>query len=208
MKLLAPVISSLLFALSTTLAVAAEPVAMFKPDLDKGQALAGAVCIACHTFDGTRGNSANPILQGQHPEYLAKQLAEFKEGKRENAVMKVFASALSEEDMKNIGYFYYSKTAAPGEARNKDSIALGEKIYRGGVADRKIPSCSGCHGPAGKGVPSQYPRLAGQHAEYTETQLIAYRSGTRKNNAQMLGVAAKLNDAEIKALSDYIAGLR
>ena len=178
-----------------------------KPDLAKGQA-ASAVCQACHTADGSRGAAANPILAGQFPEYLAKQLHDFKSGKRQNAIMQGMAAPLSEEDIVNITAFYASKQAKPGAARNKDTVLLGERIWRGGIADRKIPACAGCHGPAGAGLPIQYPMLAGQHAEYTEAQLLAFRSGARANNAQMTGVAAKMNDAEIKAVADYIAGLR
>ena len=147
-------------------------------------------------------------MQGQHPDYLVKQLAEFKAGKRDNAIMKPIAAALSEADMKNVAAFYAGKQAKPGFAKNKDLVSLGEKIYRGGIADRRVPACSGCHSPNGAGIPAQYPRLAGQHADYTEAQLVAFRSGARRNNAAMTGVAAKLNDREIKALSDYIAGLR
>ncbi len=178
-----------------------------KPDLAKGQA-AAAVCMACHTADGSRGLPANPIIAGQFPEYIAKQLHDFKSGKRQNAIMQGMAAPLSNEDIVNIAAFYGSKTAKPGAARNKDTVLLGERIWRGGIADRKIPACAGCHGPNGAGIPVQYPVLAGQHAEYTEAQLIAFRSGARANNAQMTGVAAKMNDAEIKAVSDYIAGLR
>lgn len=206
--LLSSLMSGLLAAALAAPAVAAEATAPAKADLAKGEATATAVCGACHTFDGSRGSPANPILQGQHPEYLAKQLAEFKEGKRDNAIMKGFASALSEADMKNVAAFYASKTAKPGFAKNKATVALGEKIYRGGIADRKVPACSGCHGPSGAGIPSQYPRLAGQHADYTEAQLLAFRGGVRKNNAQMTGVAAGMTDADIKAVADYIAGLR
>ena len=184
------------------------PPAASKPDLAKGQASATAVCAACHTSDGSRGSPANPILQGQHPEYLVKQLAEFKSGKRDNAVMKGMAATLSEPDMKNVAAFYASKQAKPGFAKSKDLVALGEKIYRGGIAERSVPACSGCHSPTGAGIPSQYPRMAGQHADYTEAQLIAFRGGVRKNSAQMSGVAQKMNDREIKAVSDYIAGLR
>ncbi len=184
----------------------AKPAA--KPDLAKGEATATAVCGACHTHDGSRGVAANPILQGQHPEYLVKQLIEFKSGKRENAIMKGFASTLSEDDMKNVSAYYASKKAKPGFATDKTLVALGEKIYRGGIADRSIPACSGCHSPSGAGIPAQNPRLAGQHADYTAAQLTSFREGIRKNNVQMSGVAAKLNDREIKALADYIAGLK
>jgi cytochrome c553 len=188
------------------LASDAKPPA-FKPDLAKGQALA-AVCMACHTADGSRGAPANPILQGQHPEYLVKQLQEFKSGKRKNAIMMGFASSLSDEDMRNVAAFYASKVAKPGAAKNKDTIRLGESIYRGGIAQKQVPACAGCHGPTGSGIPVQYPRLGGQHAEYTESQMLAFRSGERANNAQMTAIAGRMNDAEIKAVSDYIAGLR
>jgi cytochrome c553 len=178
-----------------------------KADLAKGQAISTQVCAACHTADGSRGTPANPILQGQHPEYLVKQLAEFKSGKRDNAVMKGFATALSDEDMKNVAAFYASKQAKPGAAKNKDLVMLGEKIYRGGIADRKVPACAACHSPTGAGMPAQYPRLSGQHTDYTTAQLTAFRDGIRKNNTVMTGVVAKMNDREIKAVADYIAGL-
>jgi cytochrome c553 len=179
-----------------------------KPDLAKGAAVYGQVCIACHAADGNSTIVENPKLAQQHPEYLVKQLQEFKSGKRDNAVMKGFAAALSDEDMRNIGFWLASQKATPGFAQNKDSIRLGERIYRGGIADRQIAACAGCHSPNGAGIPAQYPRLAGQHAGYTEAQLKAFRDGVRHNNAQMTGVAAKMNDREIKAVADYIAGLR
>ena len=122
--------------------------------------------------------------------------------------MKGFASALSDEDMRNIAFWLASQKSAPGFAQNKDTVRLGERIYRGGIADRQIAACAGCHSPNGAGIPAQYPRLAGQHAGYTEAQLKAFRDGVRHNNAQMTGVAAKMNDREIKAVADYIAGLR
>lgn len=186
---------------------AAESKAAFKPDLAKGQATA-ATCMACHTADGTRGLSANPILQGQHPEYLVKQLTEFKAGKRKNAIMQGFAAMLSEEDMQNVAAFYASKPALKGVATNKDTVTLGEQIYRGGIMAKQVPACAGCHSPNGAGIPAQYPRIGSQHMEYTESQLIAFRSGLRANNAQMMTISARLSDTEMKALADYIAGLR
>jgi len=198
-----------LLLLAARAAFAAEPApAAAKADPAKGSALATAVCAACHTTDGSRGSAANPILQGQLPDYIAKQLADFKSGKRASPIMKPIASSLSEADMKNVAAFYGGKQAKPGFAKNKDLASLGEKLYRGGANDRMIPACSGCHSPNGAGIPAQYPRLAGQHADYAEAQLVAFRSGARANNAVMTGVAAKLNDREIKALADYIAGLR
>jgi cytochrome c553 len=194
-------------ALTGVAARGAEPAAS-APEPAKGAAISTSVCVACHTNDGSRGIAANPILQGQHPEYLVKQLTEFKAGQRENPIMRGMAAALSDADMKNVAAFYAGKQAKPGFAKNRDLATLGEKVYRGGIAERSIPACSGCHGPSGAGIPSQYPRLAGQHADYIEAQLTAFRSGVRHNNPAMTGVAAKLNDREIKALSDYVAGLR
>lgn len=179
-----------------------------KPDLVLGAAKYEAVCLACHGVDGNSGAPVNPKLAQQHPEYLLKQLQEFKSGKRNNAVMKGFASTLSDDDMRNIAYWAASKNVKPGFAKDKEWVALGEKIYRGGISDRQIPACASCHSPSGAGLPAQYPRLSGQHAEYTGAQLTAFRDGVRKNNLQMTQVSAKLNDREIKAVSDYIAGLR
>lgn len=179
-----------------------------KPDLVKGEASFTAVCAACHGADGNSGTPVNPKLAQQHPEYLVKQLQEFKSGARNNAVMKGFATALSDDDMRNISYWAASKKAKTGFAKDKELVALGEKIYRGGISDRQIPACASCHSPTGAGIPAQYPRLSGQHADYTVAQLTTFRDGSRKNSLQMTQVSAKLNDREIKAVSDYIAGLR
>ncbi|OYT91068.1 MAG: cytochrome c4 [Burkholderiales bacterium PBB3] len=187
---------------------AAPEVKVSKPDLAKGEASYGAVCAACHGADGNSGTPAYPKLSQQHPEYLIKQLQEFKSDKRNNAVMKGFAAALSDEDMKNIAYWVTAKKGKPGFAKEKELVGLGERIYRGGIADRQVPACAGCHSPNGAGIPSQYPRLSGQHAEYASAQLVAFRDGVRKNSLQMTQIAAKMNDREIKAVSDYIAGLR
>jgi cytochrome c553 len=196
------------FAVGQAVPAAAAPAQVAKPDLVKGAASFTALCVSCHGVDGNSGIAANPKLAQQHPEYLVKQLQEFKSGKRQNAIMVGFASMLSEDDMKNIAYWATSKKVAPGFAKEKDLVTLGERIYRGGLADRQIAACAGCHSPSGAGIPAQYPRLGGQHAEYTATQLTSFRDGVRKNSLQMSQVAAKLNDREIRAVSDYIAGLR
>ncbi len=203
------------FALGLALALcsggtwaATQAKAPFKPDTARGQQLVTQVCGACHTADGTRGAPANPILQGQHAEYLVKQLREFKAGKRKNAVMQGMAATLSDDDMQHVAAFYASKTAKPGFAKNKASVELGERIYRGGIASLKVPACAGCHSPSGAGIPAQYPRMAGQHADYTEAQLTSFRNGTRGNSAQMTAIATKLGEREAKAVADYIAGLR
>lgn len=184
----------------------AKPAA-FKADAAKGGQLSAA-CQACHVADGSRGSPANPILQGQHPEYIVKQLTEFKAGKRKNAVMSGMAAPLSEEDMAHIAAFYASKKAKPGFAKVKDTVSLGEQIYRGGILSKAVPACAGCHSPNGAGIPAQYPRVGGQHADYSEAQLNAFRSGARANSPQMMTIAAKMNDKEIKAVADYMAGLR
>ena len=202
-----PLVLLLASSLATPL-VAAEVKVQAKPDLAKGQAIATQVCGACHTADGSRGTPANPIIAGQHPEYLAKQLGEFKSGKRNNPIMKGFASALSDDDMRNVAAFYASKSAKAGFAKNKDLVGFGEKIYRGGIADKQVPACAGCHSPSGSGIPAQYPRLGGQHADYAEAQLTAFRSGQRANSVPMAAIASRLSDKEIRAVADYMAGLR
>lgn len=188
-------------------AAAAVPAQVAKPDLVKGAASFAAVCVSCHGADANSLVPTYPKLAQQHPEYLVKQLQEFKAGKRQNPIMLGFASMLSEDDMKNVAYWASSNKATPGLAKAKDLLVLGERIYRGGVADRQIPACAGCHSPDGVGIPAQYPRLSGQHAEYLVTQLTTFRDGTRSNSLQMNQVAAKLNDREIRAVADYIAGL-
>lgn len=186
---------------------AAAPAAA-KPDLNAGGTKFGATCAACHGADGNSGVPANPKLAQQHPEYIAKQLQDFKSGKRTNAIMQPMAAPLSDADIRNIAFWAGSQKAKPGFAKDKELVQLGEKIYRGGIMDKQVPACAGCHSPNGAGIPSQYPRLSGQHADYTAAQLTAFQNGTRKNSPQMADIAAKLNDREIKAVADYIAGLR
>ena len=208
MKLFASLLIAAALAVPALNAQANAPQASAKPDLAKGEASYGAVCASCHGADGNSGSPANPKLAQQHPEYLAKQLQEFKSGKRANAIMSGMSASLSDQDMKNIGAWLGTQKAKPGFAKDKELVALGERIYRGGLADRNIAACAGCHSPNGAGIPAQYPRLSGQHADYTASQLVSFRDGVRKNSLQMSQVAAKLNDREIRAVADYIAGLR
>jgi cbb3-type cytochrome c oxidase subunit III len=186
-----------------------------KIDVAKGQQIASQVCAACHGADGNAtAGPANPKLAGQHADYLYKQLVNFvpkqgaKEAERANAIMMAFASQLSDEDKRNVSAFYASQAKKPSTAKGKELVELGQTIYRSGIPGKQVPSCAGCHGPAGAGIPAQYPRLSGQWAEYTESQLVQFRGGQRKNSAQMNAIASRLSDAEIKAVSDYIAGLR
>lgn len=204
MKSLASIIGAAALA-TLSLSVYAQAA---KPDLKKGAELFGQVCVACHAADGNSTVAANPKLAQQHPEYLVKQLQEYKSGKRANAVMSGFASALSDDDMRNIAFWLASQKGSTGFARDKDLVTQGERIYRGGLSDRRVAACAGCHAPNGAGIPAQYPRLAGQHADYIATQMKAFRSGERKNNLQMTQIAAHMSDKEIAAVADYIAGLR
>jgi cytochrome c553 len=195
-------------------AVSAEAPPKPAVDLAKGKASAATVCAACHMPDGNSVIPQNPILAGQHAAYLEKQLHNFKikagakEPERNNAIMLGFASILSEEDIRNVSAFYASQKPSSVSPKRKELIALGEKIYRAGALDKGLPACAGCHSPNAAGIPAQYPRLAGQHPEYTESQLNAFRLGQRKNSAQMTTIAAKMSEAEIAAVSEYIASLR
>lgn len=207
MKLLASLLTAAVLAAPALPAFAAGETPA-KPDLVKGQASFEAVCAACHGADGNSTIVVNPKLAQQHPEYLLKQLRDFKDDKRVDPVMKGFAMMLSEEEMANISAWLAKQPAKNGFATDKELVVLGERIYRGGIPDRKIAACVSCHSPNGAGIPAQYPRLSGQHADYTTKQLNAFRDGSRGNNIQMRDVAAKLNDREVKAVADYIAGLR
>lgn len=201
-------------ALATGAASAADAPAKKTVDLAKGKASAAAICAACHMPDGNSMIPQNPILAGQHAAYLAKQLHNFKlkpgatEPERNNAIMLGFASILSDEDIANVSAFYASQAPKSAGAKRQELIALGEKIYRAGVAERGLPSCAGCHSPTGAGIPAQYPRLAGQYPEYTEAQLLSFKNGQRKNSAQMMTIAAKMSESEIAAVSEYLASLR
>ena len=182
---------------------------------DKAPSIAGPVCAACHAADGNGTAAANPKLAGQFREYLHKQLADFKPqgGKkpaRESAVMASMVANLSETDMRGLAAFYADQSLRPSAATDKDLATLGQKIWRGGNAASGVPACAGCHGPAGAGMPAQYPRLAGQFAEYMVAQLMLFREGGRANDASgvMRGVAGRMSEREIRAVAEYAAGLR
>jgi cytochrome c553 len=178
-------------------------------DPAKGQAIVGKVCAACHGFDGNSFLPVNPSLAGQHEEYLYKQLTEFKSGARSSPVMAPMVANLSADDMRNLAAYYASQTPKQMGAKDKDLIAQGRKLYRGGNPANGIAACAGCHSPNGAGIPAQYPRLASQHADYVAAQLRAFRAGDRANDpAQMMrSTAGKLSDKEIAALAEYISGL-
>ena len=179
-----------------------------KADLAKAQQIVNTVCAACHGADGNSPTPVNPSLAGQLGEYITLQLMHFKSGIRNNAVMAGMVANLTPEDMKSLGVFFARQKPKGLAAKDPTLVSAGQKLYRGGSAASALPACAACHSPNGAGLPARYPRLSGQHADYTAAQLSAFRSGTRANSPQMAGVVLKMNDREIKAVADYVAGLR
>lgn len=194
-----------------------------KGDPAKGQPIATTVCGACHGPDGNSATSANPKLAGQHADYLFKQMKNFKavDGKqpeRTNAVMNGMIAAFDENQMRDIAAYFGSQTQKGEQAKNAETVEMGKKLFRAGDMSKGLPACAACHGPAGAGIPAQYPRIAGQFADYLEAQMKAFRTAGsdpkdtngRANdpNKMMRMVAVKMTDAEIKAVADYVAGLR
>ncbi|HZF19746.1 MAG TPA: c-type cytochrome [Burkholderiales bacterium] len=201
------------------LMVCAAPLAGAEPDAKtdaaKGQSIANRVCAACHGADGNSPTAANPKLAGQIPEYIQKQLGNFKpaggkKAERDNPVMGGMAAGLSDSDVRDVAAYFSGQVTKPGAARRPETVELGRKIWRGGDLAKGLPACAACHGATGAGLPAQYPRLAGQYPEYVEAQLKAFRAGDRHNDANkmMQSIAAKMSDPEIRAVADYIFGLR
>ena len=192
-------------------AIAAKP---SKGDATAGEALYNSgdasrgvlACITCHGPKGMSAVATWPKLAAQHGTYLTKQLKSYKDGSRANPIMMGMAATLTEQDMLNLAAYLVKQAPPQGEAQDKATLELGQLIYRGGIAAKGIPACSACHSPNGAGIPAQYPRLGGQWAEYNAAQLGYFRDGTRKN-VQMNMIAVKLSDLEMKAVTDYMAGL-
>lgn len=213
-----PCVKSLFVAMLavSSIAYAAEENKAPKADPAKGEALYSTgdnarnipACVACHGAAGNSTIAQNPKLAGQHDAYIAKQLADFKTPQRNNPVMSSIANGLTEADMKNVAAYLDKQAAQPGAAKNKETVEFGKKIYRAGIAEKNVPACAGCHGASGDGIPAQFPRLSGQHQDYTAAQLTAFRSGTRKNSQQMTTIAKRMSDDEIQAVADYVAGLK
>ena len=185
------------------------------PDLAKAKQTAETVCAACHNVDGNSALPANPKIAGQHEDYLFKQLREFKGWNgnppvRENAIMGAMVAGMEEADMRGLAQYFAGFELQPEAAQNLETIELGQHIWRAGIPEKGVPACAACHGPAGSGMPAQYPRLSGQFAEYLDAQMKAFRDNVRANdpNNMMRAIAIKMTDPEIKAVSDYAAGLR
>lgn len=207
MKHVVVLLSSLVVA---THAWAEAPATAAKGDPSKGQVIVDNVCGACH---GTNGNSTAaiyPNLAGQYPEYIFKQLTEFKSGARKNATMAPNAAKLSPDDMRNVAAYFSGQQVKPRMAKDAELAKEGEKIYKGGNPGSGVPACASCHGPTGAGIPVQFPRLASQHSKYVLTQLQNFRSGDRTNDGgkMMEIIARKLTPHEMDAVAEYISGLR
>lgn len=213
-----PFVKSLFVAMLavSSIAHATEEKTAVKADPAKGEAIYTngdtarniPACVSCH---GAAGNSTivqNPKLAAQHEAYTVKQLNDFKGPQRNNAIMTSIAKALTDAEVKNIAAYLDAQAQKPGAAKNKDTVEIGKKIYRAGIAEKDVPACAGCHSPNGAGIPAQFARIGGQHQEYTAAQLTSFRAGARKNSPQMVTVAKRLSDDEIQAVADYVAGLR
>jgi cytochrome c553 len=213
-----PFVKSLFVAILavSSVAYAAEEKKAPKADLAKGEALYTSgdaarnvtACVACHGAAGNSTIAQNPKLAGQFDTYVSKQLHDFKTPQRNNPVMTPIAKALSEDDIRNVAAFLDKQQQKPGAAKNKDTVEFGKKIYRAGIAEKNVPACASCHGASGNGIPAQFPRLAGQHQDYTAAQLISFRTGARKNSSQMTTIAKRMSDDEMQAVADYVAGLK
>jgi cytochrome c553 len=200
--------SSLAHAAEEKKAVAADP-AKGETIFTNGDNARGLpACVSCHGAAGASTIVQNPKLAGQHEAYVYKQLVNFKGPDRKNPIMTTYANMLTDDEMKNIAAYLDKQPPKPGAAKNKDTVEIGKRIYRAGIADKNVPACASCHGPTGAGIPAQFARLGGQHQEYTNAQLMNFRTGARKNSIQMTMIAKRLSDDEMQAVSDYIAGLR
>jgi cytochrome c553 len=203
---------SLVAALAATSAFAATPAAApaSKGDPKAAESIVNQVCAGCHSADGNSAIPANPKIAGLNAEYINKQLTEFKSGVRQNAIMSGMVAGLSPQDMLNLSAYFAAQQPKPDTSKDQALALTGQKIFRGGVQGAGVPACASCHGPQGKGIPVQFPRLAGQHGDYVYTQLNAFRVGERANDAakMMRSIAAKMTDADMKAVASYIQGLQ
>jgi cytochrome c553 len=197
------IVSTVLFLSMTGLASATG-------NVQAGQTKASTICLACHSLDGNSVNPEWPSLAGQHEQYIIKQIKAFRAGERVNTLMSPIAMTLTDQEIEDVAA-YYSTQKIKGQEAAKSKVDLGEKIYRGGIAESKVPACLACHGPNGRGNPAAvFPSIRSQHATQIALQLQAYKKGERKTdqNEMMRTVAAKLSDQQIEAVAQYVQGLR
>ena len=207
---------TLLLAAAVGLSALANAQAAAKPDPAKGKEIVNQICAACHGADGASPTSANPSLAGMPADYITTQLAHFKAGIRQNAIMQGMSSTLSDADMVSLGAYFAGQKPKLLEAKDASLAREGQRLWRAGDAANGVPACSACHGPTGAGLPRNYPRLSGQWSDYTLAQLKAFKSGERGmdkggkdvNGQIMVGVVRGMSEAQMKALADYAQGLR
>lgn len=168
-----------------------------------------APCAACHGVDGNSAAPNFPKLAGQDANYLSKQLADFKSGTRKDPIMSPQAANLNKKDMDDLGAYYAAQKSVPGVANgDAQTLKMAERLYRGGDAKAGISACMSCHGPSGHGIPPRFPAVSGQHAAYSQKQLMDFKNGTRTNDSEvMTRIAFRMSEAQIKAISEYMAGL-
>ena len=202
--------------LPAAMAASAATATAVKADPAKGGALYEAgdaarglpSCLSCHGAAGNSTIAINPKLSGQFATYTHKQLVDFTTAHRQQPIMTTYAKMLTEQEKKDIAAWLATQAHKPGAAKNKETVELGRKIYRGGIAEKGVAACASCHGATANGIPAQYPRLAGQHQDYTTAQLEAFKTGTRANSPQMTVLSQRMSPEEMRAVADYIAGLR
>ncbi|TDJ70312.1 MAG: cytochrome c4 [Proteobacteria bacterium] len=177
-------------------------------DIEAGKAKSAA-CLACHGADGNSINPEWPSLAGQMQEYLVKQLQDFKSGARKNAIMAGMVAPLSQQDMEDLAVYFASQALKVSASADREKAQEGQRLYRGGNAKTLVSACMSCHGPSGRGIPPRFPRVSGQHAVYSESQLLAFKAGKRSNdNEIMTRIAFRMSESEIKAVAHYMSGLK
>ena len=201
---------------ATAVAQGAAPSAVAKPDPARAKSIVNQVCAACHGADGNSVAAANPNLAGQHADYITLQLMHFKAGIRVSATMQAMAATLSDADMQALGAYFSQQKPKGLAAKDPALVKSAQRLWRGGDALTDVPACAACHSPSGAGIPTIFPRLAGQYAEYTYAQLKSFKAGERGadpggkdvHGRIMTSIAQKMTDAQMRAVADYAAGLR
>lgn len=185
--------------------IAAPPA---KGDPAKARALVQEACAACHGADGNSADTHFPKLAGQHAEYLLREMKDYREGRRKSDIMAPMLASLSEDDLANVSAFYAQQEATVGAISKPEQLARGKELYLEGNTKSGVPSCEGCHEENGEGS-KRFPRVAGQHVDYTLEQLRQYASGERSNGVKVMRtIAERLTPEEAHAVAEYMASLK